>query len=451
MTFEILPILTFFFLILFVTILGSFFFKKIIFLGNLFLLANQVTLFFKLSQFEEIIFTKNFILNGLNLKFTLLILLLSILVMLLQNLDNILGFKKNIVIVIMFLGVASAIGARGPLLFFLATEITSFSISFFIATSGKDLSSLGALRNYIKSGFSGGVFLLFSYFLFVGTQKFSFYKTEIVNFDLYAISLCLYLTFSFSKIGLSPFNSKLIDKFEYLDHRGLSAVFLVARAGIIYAIIEKFQHMLISANPIHQQYLIYFILIISVITCFYMGFLAIWSSDLNKAIGLVYISQLSFMGIYLCYGPSFDILENLILMNITLHLALVLCAVPVLYLKNKDGSYKKGRWKLGGYSLIWGTLTLIGLPPSLGIIAKITSLSSFIREGYLLESMALITGLFLSVNLLSKIFKFNFDMKLLSNSGPITAAPIRLKIFTMLLLLMTLVGLLFLKNILQII
>jgi NADH:ubiquinone oxidoreductase subunit 2 (subunit N) len=450
MSTGIMGTLIFFFTMFFVTITATFIFKKGVILGNIFLVLNQFYLLEKLSNYNEIKFTESLILNGLNLKFSLLILIFSIVVMFLQNFSSFAGFKKNIVTMIMFIGTICAIGSTKPLVFFLSSEIVSCCISYFIATSGKELSCLGALRNYIKSGFSGGVFLLFSYFIFLSTQKFSFYGLEVINSNIYALSLCFYLTYTFSKIGLSPFNSKLIDKFEYLDHKGIAAVFLVGRLGIIYAVIEKFQHLLINATPAHQQYLIYFVLIISVFTCFYMGLLAIWSSELTKTIGFVYISQLSFMGIYLRYEPSFDILENLILLNITLHLALTLSVVPVLYLKKRDGSYKKGRWKLGAYSLLWGSLTLIGLPPSLGVISKITSLSNFIREGHLIESVSLIIGLILSLNLLSKIFQFNFDMSLLSKTGMITSAPLRLKFFTMLLLLMTLVGLLLLKNILQI-
>jgi NADH:ubiquinone oxidoreductase subunit 2 (subunit N) len=447
---EALNILIFFSVVLSLSILSIFIFKKLAFLGNVFLILNQLTLFNNLTKFDEIKLTNTFVLNGLNFKITLLILLFSIVVMMLQNLSSIISFKKNIVSVFMFVGIASAIGSKTPLLFFIASEIISCSISFFIATSGKELSALGALRNYIKSGFSGGVFLLFSYFLFIGTEKFSFYNVEVVSSNLYALSLCFYLTYAFSKIGLAPFNSRLIDKFENLDYQGIAAVFLIGRIGIIYALIEKFQHLLLEATPVHQQYLIYFVLIISIFSCFYMGLLAIWSKELNKAMGLVYISQLSFLGIYLTYGISFDALENLILLNVTLHISLVLGVVPVLFLKKKDGSYHRGRWKLGAYSLVWGSLTLIGLPPSMGVIAKITSLSNFIREGYLLESIFLIIGLFLSVNLLSKVFQFNADTNLLAKTGMITSAPLRLKLFTMLLLLMTLVGLVLLKNILQI-
>jgi hypothetical protein len=447
---EVLNILIFFASILGITIIVSFAFKGASLLANIFLILNQLTLLNSLSKFDEITISNNFILNGLSLKFVLLLLGFSIIVMLLQNLSSQVGFKKNVVAVFMFIGVMSAIGSKGPLLFFLAGEIISCSISFFIATSGKEFSALGALRNYIKSGFSGGVFLLFSYFLFIGTQKFSFYNIEVVSPNLFALSLCFYLTYAFSKIGLAPFNSKLIDKFENLDYQGIASVFLIGRLGIIFAVVDKFQHMLMNAIPIHQQYLIYFILIISIFSCFYMGLLAIWSKELNKVIGLVYASQLSFLGFYLTYGTSYDVLENLILMNVTLHLALVLGVVPVLYLKKEDGTYHRGRWKLGAYSLMWGSLTLIGLPPSMGVIAKITSLSNFIREGYLIESISLIIGLILSINLIGKVFQFNSDTNLLAKSGMITSAPLRLKIFTMLLLLMTLVGLLLLKNLLQI-
>lgn len=448
---EIKTIILFYSSIIFFTTILSLVAKRIYLLGNIFLICNQIVLLTRISRFEDFTIGKNFVFNGFGIKATTIILTASTLSMLIQDLHKRTGFMKNLMNIIMSLGVIVAIASTNLLTFFLGAEIVACSICFYIATSGRTDSALGALRYYIKSGFTSGLFLLFCYFHYISTEETSFYKNIVQNYNIYALALCFYVAYGFSKIGLSPFNSKLIDKFEHLDYRGFAPVFFIGRMGIIFSVIEKFQHLIIKALPVHQQYLIYFILIISVFTCFYMGAMVIWSKELNRSIGFAYISQISFLGIYMCYEPSYDVLENFLLLNLTLHVALVLCAVPVIYLKKIDGEFSKGRWKLGAYSIIWGALTLIGLPPSLGVLSKIYTISSFIKEGYLVESVSLVIGLFLSINLIGKAHQFNFDKNLLSNSGLITSAPVRLKIFTMVLLLLSIIGIILFKNILQII
>ncbi len=451
MTIEVLPILVFFFIVFILTILITFFFKKHYALGNLFIIVNKFTLLVKLSQFDEIIFSKDLVLNGLNLKFSLIILAFAIIAMILQEFDSWEGYKKNIVIMFISLGTVMAIGASSPLLFFLSCEVVSCGVSYFISTSRKDSSSLGALRYYVKSGFFSGVFLLSTYFLFISSTHFSYYKIDVVNYNLYATSLCLYLVYGFSKIGLVFFNSKLVDKFEYLDYQGIIPVFLIARAGIIYAIIEKFQQLLLKASAQHQPFLFNVILFLSVISCFYMGLLAVWAKDLNKAVGFVYMSQLSLLGVYLSFFPSIWLTENLIFLILSLHVSLSLCVIVLFYLNEGKGSYRQKRWRLGAYSLVWGALSLIGLPPSLGVISRVYSFSGFIKEGHILVCLFLIIGLCLSINLIGKIFKFNFDSELLTSTGRMIGIPLRLKIVTMLLLVISLIGFLFFKSILEII
>lgn len=360
------------------------------------LLAGFVFLFMLFSD-SSFTLSDSFSLEGNEILLLKLVSVLNIFMILINGYGKLSKVRNSIITSFMFVGAIFLLGANELMTFYVAMEAIALMGYALVATSGLEYSREAAVKYLIQGSVITVIFLLGVAFFLGATNGVSLVGIQVVNQDLYAIAIGIFILTACFKLGAFPFHAWIADVYSNVTRGNLATNFFLSKIVIGYKFIVMIQVLLQECDPQFQDKLIQIIQIVAVMSAFYGNIMALVQGQFKRIIAYSSVAHTGYMLMMIGLNPdeSYErqLISYLVVYSLTATgIVLILNQFAELN-KNKDSReiLKSGFYRNKGLSamLVIFVLSLAGIPLTAGFSMKYMLFTNYFKEGFAIEAISI--------------------------------------------------------------
>ncbi len=366
-----------------------------------------------------------FTLDGNKVFLLKLVSLLNILMILINGYNSLERVKSTLLISYMFLGGVFLLGANELVTFYVALETIALIGYTLVATSNLEYSREAAVKYLIQGSIISAIFLLGAALYLGATGGLTLVGATVVNQELYAIAVGIFILTACFKLGAFPFHAWIADTYSNVTLGNLATNFFISKIIIGYKFITVLQALLGECDPHFQDILIRIIQVIAVASAFYGNIVAIVQGQFKRIIAYSSVAHTGYMLMMICMTPdeSYEkqLISYLVVYSMTATGVILILNQFAQLNKNEDGRgiLTSGFYRNKGLAVILSVfvLSLGGIPLTAGFAMKYMMFTNFFKEGFNIETTSIfissVVGLAYYIRFVSDLFTENPDkMKL---------------------------------------
>ena len=348
-----------------------------------------------------------------------LILLAAILVLIIseryRSIENLYLFEYPLLILFSILGMLVMLSANNFITLYLGLELQSLAL-YVLAAAKKDSlkSSEAGLKYFILGALASGFFLFGVSLLFgiTGTTSFTLLSFNYLNPNevslLLIFSVVLIISSIAFKLSIAPFHMWTPDVYEGAPTSITAYFAIVPKIAAIGVLIRILYIALIDINFIWLQ----LVLVLGLLSIFVGAFGALLQKNIKRLLAYSAISNIGFIFLALSLGSQLGLEASLL--YITIYSISAIGVFTFILSMEKDNimlddiSSYSGLSKSNPFYAVCLSILLLsmaGLPPLAGFIAKFYVFKAVITSGYLLTAIIGIIGSVISAYYYLNIIK----------------------------------------------
>lgn len=360
------------------------------------LIASFVFLYMLFGS-DSFTLSESFSLEGNKILLLKVVSILNILMILINGYESLVKVRNTVLMSFMFLGGVFLLGANELMTFYVAMETIALVGYALVATSGLENSREAAIKYLIQGSVITVIFLLGVAFYLGATNSVSLVGVKVVNQELYAVSLGIFILTACFKLGAFPFHAWIADVYSNVTRGNLATNFFISKIVIGFKFIVMIQALLLESDPQFQDILIRVVQVIAVMSAFYGNIMALVQGQFKRIIAYSSVAHTGYMLMMICLNPDeayeIQLISYLVLYSMTATgIVLILNQFAELN-KNKDGrNILKGgfyRNKALSAMLVIFVLSLAGIPLTSGFSMKYMLFTNYFREGFTIEAVSI--------------------------------------------------------------
>ena len=398
-------------------------FGKYISFGLSFIAA--VTFFSMLYSRDVFTLGDLFTLDGNKVFLLKLVSLLNILMILINGYSSLEKVKSTLLVSYMFLGGVFLLGANELITFYVALETIALVGYALVATSNQEFSREAAVKYLVQGSIVSAIFLLGAAFYLGATGGLTLIGATVVNQELYAIAIGIFILTACFKLGAFPFHAWIADVYSNVSLGNLATNFFISKIIIGYKFITLLQLLLLECDPHFVNILVRIVQVIAVASAFYGNIMAVVQGQFKRIIAYSSVAHTGYMLMMICMTPdeSYEkqLISYLVIYSLTATGVILILNQFAQLNKNKDGRdiLTSGFYRNKGLAIMLSVfvLSLGGIPLTAGFAMKYMLFTNFFKEGFNLETTSIfissVIGLAYYIRFVSDLFTENTDkMKL---------------------------------------
>ena len=384
-------------------------------LGFFFNLVASLAFFGMLFQQDQYSLSNLVLIDGNKVLLLKITAFLNILMILLNGHENHEKVKSGIIINFMFLGGIFLLGATELITFYVALETIALLSYALVSLSDLSFSREAAVKYLVQGAVISTIFLLGVAFYLGGTGSLDLTAPQVINHQLYAIAVGIFILVACFKLGAFPFHAWMADVYSNVTSGNLAVNFFISKIIVGFKFIIIIQMLIPACEPQFQNVLIKIIQLIAVISAFYGNIIAVAQKQWKRIIAYSSLAHTGYMLMSIALNPD-DAFEKQLISFLVLY---SLTATGVILILNQFAQVHKNRdyqsilvsgfYKNKGLSvlLIIFVLSLAGIPLTSGFALKYMLFINFFKEGFTIEAVAILIS---SIIGLSYYIKFVADL-----------------------------------------
>lgn len=362
-----------------------------------------------------------FLIDGNKLLLAKVVSVLNVFMILLNGYDTERKSRDSVLISYMFMGGIFLLGANDLMTFYVALETIALVGYALVATSDLENSREAAVRYLIQGAVISGIFLVGVAFYLGATGGLTLVGASVVNQELYALSLGIFILTAAFKLGAFPFHAWIADVYSNVTKGNLATNFFITKIVVGFKFITLLQVLLLECEPQYQDVLIRIIQVIAVVSAFYGNIMAVVQGQFKRIIAYSSVAHTGYMFMMIALNPD----ESVEVQLISYLLVYSLTATGVILVLNKFAEINKntdarsiltsGFYNNKGLAIMLCVLVLSlgGIPLTAGFAMKYMLFTSFFKEGFHLEAVSIfissIIGLAYYIRFMSDLFRERAD------------------------------------------
>jgi NADH-quinone oxidoreductase subunit N len=364
----------------------------------------------------------SFSLEGNKILLLKLVSILNIFMTLINGYDQITKVRNSVLTSYMFVGAIFLLGANELMTFYVALETIALIGYALVATSGLENSREAAVKYLIQGSVMTVIFLLGVAFYLGATNSVSLVGVHVVNQELYAIAIGIFILTACFKLGAFPFHAWIADVYSNVTRGNLATNFFFSKIIIGFKFIVMIQALLLECDPQFQDILIRIIQVVAVMSAFYGNIMALVQGQFKRIIAYSSVAHTGYMLMMICLNPDEayerQLISYLVVYSLTATgIVLILNQFAELN-KKKDGRdiLKSGFYRNKGLSamLVIFVLSLAGIPLTAGFSMKYMLFTNYFKEGFTIESISIfistVIGFAYYIRFVSDLFTEDAEM-----------------------------------------
>ncbi|MGZ3789103.1 MAG: NADH-quinone oxidoreductase subunit N [Bacteriovorax sp.] len=385
-------------------------------------LIAAVTFFSMLYIQDSYNLSELFTLDGNKVFLLKLVSLLNILMILINGYKSLERVKSTLLVSYMFLGGVFLLGANELITFYVAMETIALVGYALVATSDLEFSKEAAVKYLVQGSVISAIFLLGAAFYLGATGGLTLVGATVINQELYAIAIGIFILTACFKLGAFPFHAWIADVYSNVSLGNLATNFFISKVIVGYKFITILQILLQECDPHFQQTLIIIVQVIAVMSAFYGNIIAIVQGQFKRIIAYSSVAHTGYMLMMICMSPDESYEKQLISFLVMYSMAatgviLILNQFARLN-NNKDGRgiLTSGFYRNKGLAVMLSVcvLSLGGIPLTAGFAMKYMLFTNFFKEGFNIETTSIfissVIGLAYYIRFVSDLFVENEEM-----------------------------------------
>ncbi|MGZ3809630.1 MAG: NADH-quinone oxidoreductase subunit N, partial [Bacteriovorax sp.] len=381
-----------------------------------------VTFFSMLYIQDSYNLSELFTLDGNKVFLLKLVSLLNILMILINGYKSLERVKSTLLVSYMFLGGVFLLGANELITFYVAMETIALVGYALVATSDLEFSKEAAVKYLVQGSVISAIFLLGAAFYLGATGGLTLVGATVINQELYAIAIGIFILTACFKLGAFPFHAWIADVYSNVSLGNLATNFFISKVIVGYKFITILQILLQECDPHFQQTLIIIVQVIAVMSAFYGNIIAIVQGQFKRIIAYSSVAHTGYMLMMICMSPDESYEKQLISFLVMYSMAatgviLILNQFARLN-NNKDGRgiLTSGFYRNKGLAVMLSVcvLSLGGIPLTAGFAMKYMLFTNFFKEGFNIETTSIfissVIGLAYYIRFVSDLFVENEEM-----------------------------------------
>jgi NADH-quinone oxidoreductase subunit N len=355
--------------------------------------------------------TNLFQLNSLGSKIISITTIFAIIVTLINGYSEFKDVRNSLITSFIFLGAIFLVGSTEFITFYVSLELMSLMTYALVRLSGLEFSKESAVKYFIQGSINSVIFLLALAFFYGATGGFEFKGFTILNHQLYAFSIGLFLIVVFFKLGSFPFHSWVPDVYSNVHKGVLATNFLISKFVIGFIMITLVQNLIADCEPHIQQMMVSIIIGVSIISAFYGNIMGLAQNQFKRMIAYSSVAHSGYMlmtiGLNINQGYEKQLIFYLMFYSISATAVILLINFFLDVDGNKDDydGLKGGFYKnhLMGTLLCICVLSLAGIPLTSGFASKYLLFTNYFKEGLIGPALALLISSIIGIGYYIKV------------------------------------------------
>jgi NADH-quinone oxidoreductase subunit N len=366
-----------------------------------------------------------FTLDGNKVFLLKLVSLLNVLMILINGYSSLERVRSTLLVSYMFLGGVFLLGANELITFYVAMETIALVGYALVATSDLEYSRESAVKYLIQGSVVSVIFLLGAAFYLGATGGLSLVGATVINQELYAIALGIFILTACFKLGAFPFHAWIADVYSNVTLGNLATNFFITKIIIGFKFITLLQLLLLDCDPHFKEILIRIVQVIAVLSAFYGNIIGIVQGQFKRIIAYSSVAHTGYMLMMICMNPDENyekqLISYLVLYSLTATGVILILNQFARLNGDKDGKniLMSGFYRNKGLAVMLSVfvLSLGGIPLTSGFAMKYMLFTNFFKEGFNIETTSLfissVIGLAYYIRFVSDLFTENEEkMKL---------------------------------------
>jgi NADH-quinone oxidoreductase subunit N len=374
-------------------------------------ILNYAIFLYAINSQIDLGLTNLFQLNSLGSKIISITTIFAIIVTLINGYSEFKDVRNSLITSFIFLGAIFLVGSTEFITFYVSLELMSLMTYSLVRLSGLEFSKESAVKYFIQGSINSVIFLLALAFFYGATGGFEFKGFTILNHQLYAFSIGLFLIVVFFKLGSFPFHSWVPDVYSNVHKGVLASNFLISKFVIGFILITLVQNLIADCEPHVQQMMVSIIIGVSIISAFYGNIMGLAQNQFKRMIAYSSVAHSGYMlmtiGLNINQGYEKQLIFYLMFYSISATAVILLINFFLDVDGNKDDydGLKGGFYKnhLMGTLLCICVLSLAGIPLTSGFASKYLLFTNYFKEGLIGPALALLISSIIGIGYYIKV------------------------------------------------
>jgi len=405
------------------------------FICYLLTILNYAIFFYAINSQMDLGLTNLFQLNSLGSKIISITTIFAIIVTLINGYSEFKDVRNSLITSFIFLGAIFLVGSTEFITFYVSLELMSLMTYALVRLSGLEFSKEAAVKYFIQGSINSVIFLLALAFFYGATGGFEFKGFTILNHQLYAFSIGLFLIVVFFKLGSFPFHSWVPDVYSNVHKGVLASNFLISKFVTGFIMITLVQNLIADCEPHIQQMMVSIIIGVSIISAFYGNIMGLAQNQFKRMIAYSSVAHSGYMlmtiGLNINKGYEKQLIFYLMFYSISATAVILLINFFLDIDGNKDDyeGLKGGFYKnhLMGTLLCICVLSLAGIPLTSGFASKYLLFTNYFKEGLIGPALALLISSIIGIGYYIKVIISLFMEEKADKYSPLHADVISLE------------------------
>ena len=398
-------------------------------------ILNYAIFFYAINSQMDLGLTNLFQLNSLGSKIISITTIFAIIVTLINGYSEFKDVRNSLITSFIFLGAIFLVGSTEFITFYVSLELMSLMTYALVRLSGLEFSKEAAVKYFIQGSINSVIFLLALAFFYGATGGFEFKGFTILNHQLYAFSIGLFLIVVFFKLGSFPFHSWVPDVYSNVHKGVLASNFLISKFVTGFIMITLVQNLIADCEPHIQQMMVSIIIGVSIISAFYGNIMGLAQNQFKRMIAYSSVAHSGYMlmtiGLNINQGYEKQLIFYLMFYSISATAVILLINFFLDIDGNKDDyeGLKGGFYKnhLMGTLLCICVLSLAGIPLTSGFASKYLLFTNYFKEGLIGPALALLISSIIGIGYYIKVIISLFMEEKADKYSPLHADVISLE------------------------
>jgi NADH-quinone oxidoreductase subunit N len=265
------------------------------FICYLLTILNYAIFFYAINSQMDLGLTNLFQLNSLGSKIISITTIFAIIVTLINGYSEFKDVRNSLLTSFIFLGAIFLVGSTEFITFYVSLELMSLMTYALVRLSGLEFSKEAAVKYFIQGSINSVIFLLALAFFYGATGGFEFKGFTILNHQLYAFSIGLFLIVVFFKLGSFPFHSWVPDVYSNVHKGVLASNFLISKFVTGFIMITLVQNLIADCEPHIQQMMVSIIIGVSIVSAFYGNIMGLAQNQFKRMIAYSSVAHSGYM------------------------------------------------------------------------------------------------------------------------------------------------------------
>jgi NADH-quinone oxidoreductase subunit N len=381
------------------------------FICYLLTILNYAIFFYAINSQMDLGLTNLFQLNSLGSKIISITTIFAIIVTLINGYSEFKDVRNSLLTSFIFLGAIFLVGSTEFITFYVSLELMSLMTYALVRLSGLEFSKEAAVKYFIQGSINSVIFLLALAFFYGATGGFEFKGFTILNHQLYAFSIGLFLIVVFFKLGSFPFHSWVPDVYSNVHKGVLASNFLISKFVTGFIMITLVQNLIADCEPHIQQMMVSIIIGVSIVSAFYGNIMGLAQNQFKRMIAYSSVAHSGYMlmtiGLNINQGYEKQLIFYLMFYSISATAVILL----INFFLDIDGSKDDYEGLKGGFykNHLMGTLlcicvlSLAGIPLTSGFSSKYLLFTNYFKEGLIGPALALLISSIIGIGYYIKV------------------------------------------------